>query len=80
MIQGDVSAQLICDFRWCLQIVFNGYVESAPAFGLLIRARRQARATDKRVQCGHPYTGPCRRVRLKSRLANGVLHWRIMVV
>lgn len=55
-------------------------IENAPVFGLAVRAR-QARATNKSTFGADVlYTAPCRRARLKSRAANGVLHRRIMLV
>lgn len=76
MFLFDSLAQLpvSCRLSW------RKAIENAPVFGLAIRAR-QARATNKSAfGTDISYTTPCRRARLKSRAANGVLHRRIMLV
>lgn len=74
LFQSFVQLLLSCRLSW------TDAVEGAPVFGLQIRAQ-QFRTTSKgTIGADILYTAPCRRVKLESWPANGVLHRRITVV
>lgn len=74
LFHSFVQLLLSCRLSW------TDTVEDAPVFGHQIRARQFRTPSKSAIGADILYTAPCRRVKLNSWVANGVLHRRITLV